>query len=404
MSTNDWQVAGRRHGQDKFTWNAVLWALIYPQRSQRIQVTVSGLLLIVLAMGIGMAAYNAANNILFITLSLLLACLVLSGVLSASNFRRVAWRLQVAPPLRVGQEAVMTLELKNGKRFLPTYGLWFDLLTRPVDTRPAAKVETTFTASGVDIRAALERAEQLNTRSKIFLRSRLDPKSEVRLESTFRPKQRGRISVELENVGSLFPFGFLNKSITAGLRVQAVVWPAPVEYRRFATQASRRPTGGERMMRVGSGSDLLGLRHYERGDSHGLIHWKASARLGKLLVRQLAAESLERFAFWLRTDAEIWSRPEQFELMISFAATLLEDLFRADKLSSVAVDFEAATPIRRVRDLEAVLDVIAELQPRTTKAGIERFASGQRTNLVTLSPEGPRGVVAWVQGQRIAAA
>ena len=82
-----WQGPGARGPKRRFTWNAVLWALVFPQRGQRILPTLSGTLLIALSLGIGMAAYNSANNILFITLSLLLACLILSGVLSWLNFR-----------------------------------------------------------------------------------------------------------------------------------------------------------------------------------------------------------------------------------------------------------------------------------------------------------------------------
>ena len=58
--------------------------------------TVPGLVLIGLALGIGSAAYNAASNILFITLSLLLACLILSGVMSWLNLRGVCWRAAAA--------------------------------------------------------------------------------------------------------------------------------------------------------------------------------------------------------------------------------------------------------------------------------------------------------------------
>ena len=403
MNACDWQAAGGRGAREKFTWNRLLWALIYPQRRQRIKATLSGVLLIGLAFGIGSAAYNAANNILFITLSLLLACIVLSGVLSALNFRGVAWRLAITPPLRVGQEAVVTLGVRNTKKVLPTYGLWFDLLTRAVERGPAPKVESTLTARGMDVRAALNRADEAVTRERLFLKSRLDPAGEIAMDWVFRPRERGRLYVELENVGSLFPFGFLSKSFAAGLRLEAVVWPAPVEYRRFPVAASRRPVGGERMARAGSGSDLLALRRYEQGDSHGLIHWKASARVGKLLVKQLAAESMEQFAVWLRTDQETWTRKEQFELMVSFAATLVEDLFRADKLSSVALDDEPPGAIRRVRDLEAVLDRLAILDTSTASSRVEGWPSSQRMNLITLAPDGPRGVAAWVQGQKMAA-
>ena len=68
----------------------MLWTFLYPARGQRIMPTVSGILLISVALGIGSAAYNTSNNILFITLSLLLACLILSGVLSMLNFKKVA--------------------------------------------------------------------------------------------------------------------------------------------------------------------------------------------------------------------------------------------------------------------------------------------------------------------------
>ena len=401
-TSGEWQSAGDRRARGKFTWNALLWGLIYPQRHQQIRATASGMLLIALAFGIGTAAYNAANNILFITLSLLLACLVLSGVLSWWNFRRVAWRLQVAPPLRVGQEAVVTLELRNTKRIVPTYGLWFDLCSRPLERGPAAKVESTFLGRGLDVRAMLNRAEANVTRGRLYLRSRLDPRSGVSLEWNLKPAQRGRVRIELQRVGSLFPFGFLSKSFSAGLHVTAVVWPAPVEYRRFLVVASRRPSGGERMARAGSGIDLLALRRYERGDSHGLIHWKASARIGQLLVRQLAAESRERFAVWLQTDTGTWSRPEQFELMLSFAATFMEDLFRGDKLTRVAFGDESPVAIRRVRDLEAVLDQLATLEPTAPSSTGEKLP-GQRAQLITFAPDGPRGVAAWLQGQKLAA-
>lgn len=404
MNAFEWQAAGERVNRGRFTWNELLWALIFPQKSQRIKVTVPGVVLISLAFGIGTAAYNAANNILFITLSLLLACLVLSGVLSWLNFRRIAWRLQITPPLRVGQQAIVTLGVRNAKRILPTYGLWFELLARASDRGPAAKAETTFTARGADVRAALARADEAVARERLFLRARLDPKDEVALEWVFKPKRRGALHVEMENVGSLFPFGFLSKSFAAGLRAEAIVWPAPVEYRRFPIVASRRPTGGERMARAGSGSDLLALRRYERGDSHSLIHWKASARTGKLLVRQLAAESTERFSLWLHSDEDTWPRREQFELMVSFAATLAEDLFRADKLASVALDQTAPVSVRRVRDLEAWLDQLAMLEPMTKNRESVGRPSTQRNDLITLAPDGPRGVAAWVAGQKMAAA
>ena len=104
--------SGRRR---RFRWSELLWGIIFPARHHRIKPTLTGLVLIGLALGIGSAAYNTASNILFITLSLLLACLILSGVMSWLNLKRVCWRLLLQPPLRAGQEAPVTLELWNRK-------------------------------------------------------------------------------------------------------------------------------------------------------------------------------------------------------------------------------------------------------------------------------------------------
>lgn len=388
-------------------WARLVWALVFPRRRQRIVPTVSGVLLIGLSIGLGTAAYNAANNILFMTLALLLACLVLSGVLSWLNIRRVEWTLEAAGPWRAGQEATVALGLRNEKTVLPTYGLWFDVTARPVPKGEPARAETTFTAKGIDVRAALAAAEtRAGAQGTMAMRARLDPGAGTRLEWSFRPATRGRLRIELAGVGSLFPFGFLRKEFSTDESAEVVVWPAAVEYRRLATMAARHAMGGERIARAGTGGDLLALRRYAPGDSHRLVHWKASARAGRLLVRQFAAENAEGFRLWVGTDAAVWTRPEQFELMLGFAATLAEDLFRSGGLAAVALEGEVASPVRRVRDVEAFFDRLAvvEVGGERQEARGERTegGGGGRRNLITFAPEGPRGVAAWVNGELLA--
>ena len=372
-----WQSARRRGANGLgHRWRTLLWSLVYPHRGERILPTVPGTLLITVAMGIGMAAYNTSSNILFITLSLLLACLVSSGVLSWLNIRGVAWRLRVTPPLRVGQEHSVTLELTNHKRILPTYGLWFD-----------------FKVTGLS--KSVRRA----------LGGRLDPQGETRLEWTMRPERRGVLAVEMVAVGSVFPFGFLRKIIGSELKREMLVWPAPVEYRRFTMGAWRQLGVGEQRATVGHSGDLLALRPYAQGDSHRLVHWKASARLRRIMVRQFSTEMQAGFALWMQTSAEVWTRPEQFELLCRFAATLAEDYFRAGRLTSVALNDDAPQAVRSVRELELFLDRIALAalvdQPYQPSAG---GGAGNLSNRLTFAPDGARGVLAYVDGIKAAAA
>ena len=413
---NDLGSRARRPGR----WSTFLWSLIYPTTHQRVVPTVSGLVLIGLAFAIGSAAYNAANNILFITLSLLLSCLILSGVMSWVNLRGVSWHLNVPRPLRAGQEAPVTLELRNRKSLIPVYGLWFDLVTRPVATGPR-RSEATIRASSGQIRAAFAQLEKLTERVTLFQRERLDAHGEARLDWLFRPARRGVVRVELTGVGSLFPFGFLRKSHGTALRNDALVWPAPVEYRFTRVAAARHAAEGAHVARAGASNDLLALRRYQAGDSHRLIHWKASARLRRLMVRQFAAESTATYFLRIESAPEVWLREEQFELMCSFAATLAEDLFAGDRLAGASVDSGTPLVIRQVRDLESFMDQLALLEwkaedPESRRGspadsgeggadagGIVR-APPARNNVITFAPEAARGVAAYVDGQKTATA
>ena len=234
-----------------------------------------------------------------------------------------------------------------------------------------------------------------------MLRDRLDPKGEGRVEWRFTPSRRGPLKIELESIGSLFPFGFLKKRLSSGLSRMVVVWPAPIEYRRFPVAGLWRQSGDERVTRAGAGSDLLALRRYEVGDSHRLIHWKASAKTGRLLVRQFAAEGVDSLNLWVGVSASVWTSPEQFETMISFAATFAEDLFRVGRLKAVAIDTGELRPIIRLSDLESFLDVLASAQPEEGAREVIPFSG---SNMAVFVPDGPRGVVAYVNGNKAASA
>ncbi|WP_221030444.1 DUF58 domain-containing protein [Actomonas aquatica] len=379
-----------RERMRKITWRWMLWSYLYPPRGQRIMPTISGVLMIAVSLGIGSAAYNTSNNILFITLSLLLACLIGSGVMSALNLAKVSWRVTSSPPYRVGQTGAVSIELRNAKRLLPTYGLWFDLRTK---ADPEGH--------------------------RLVQRQRLDPEGEpVQLDWAWTPTQRGHEVIELAGVGSLFPFGFLKKVLACELRTEVLVWPAAVEYQNLGVIAPSRRQSGHTVSKLGQNGDLLALRKYASGDSHRLIHWKASARLRQLMVRQFSSEQQEGYSIRVDTSADLWPRPEQFELLCSFVATLASDLFASGRLGTVAIDLDPPAPVRSVRDLEAFFDRLAQLEPRpstgrpsqapfasaSTSVASGSGAAGGGPLTLSFSPDGARGVAAFVNGQKAATA
>lgn len=378
-----WGGVGRRHrrrvppGQ---RWRWALWSVLLPSRGTRVWPTLPGFLLGAVVLGLGAAAYNTSSNILFITLSLLISCLLLGGLLLWLNFRGLAWRLRLPPALRAGAEQSATVELRNDRRVLPAYALWFDL-----------------SAGG----AATERAS-VPAEARVMLRGRLDPGAQSSVEWRLRPARRGVLRVELESAGSVFPFGFLAAAIGVGLGREAVVWPATVDYQRFGGAAAWRPRPGARRANSGPRSDdLRAVRRYAPGDPPRRVHWKATARTRRLMVREFAAEREDGVVLWLQTGAETWPRVEQFELACGLAATLAEDLFRLGQLRAVAINGEPPAPTRAARDVEAFLDRLA-LVARTEEPGPGALRAGG--GVMTLAPDGVRGVIAYVDGTKTATA
>lgn len=399
----EWEGTGGAAAELKMSrGQRLVWSLVFPVKGHRVAVTLPGVFLIGLALGIGTAAYNTASNILFLTLSLLLACLLLSGLLSWLNMRGVHWRLRPTRSWRAGHDTAVAVEALNTKSWLPSYGLFFDLRVRALtdaataDAQPVPKV-----------REALAAAERAVQRGRVNLSGRLEPNGTTALEWVHQPQQRGVAMLELAAVGSLFPFGFLRKSIGTALRQRVLVWPAQIDYQWHVSAPATIGASGRRTAHAGGGDDLFALRKYQVGDSHRLVHWKASARLGRLLVRQFAAETHAGFSLLVDPAAEVWTRPEQFEVLCSFAGTLAEDLFASGRLRGVGFVGEPWCETRRLRDLEAFLDQLAALRPTALPHGENAGASrGERAepNLITFAPEGPRTVGAYLNGHRAASA
>lgn len=347
-------------------------SLIVPPKGQRVLPTVTGYVLIIMAIGLGMGAYNAASNILFIVLAVLLSSLIVSGVLSWLNFRGICWRIRVDSSCRAGDECVVRIEVRNLKRYLPSYALSFVVCTQR------------------------ERMKKV-----VHVGQRLGPGRTVRLTATFVPRRRGRETVRLQGVVSQFPFGFLRKTLNGGPPREINIWPRRIAYEFEHRGASTAQPQGRTLAKVGSGSEFIHLRGYRPGDSHRQIHWKASARLRNLVVQEFAAESHSGFVFLLRTEKRLWPEEDRFEQLCSFVSSLAEDLFRQDRLHGFRIDDDPPQRIVRKGDLDYLQDRLALLE---RSDGTGAGSAGVTGNTVTFEPGAPEGIVAYVGGQKAATA
>lgn len=319
----------------------ILKQLVLPPKGHRTIPTKSGGLFIALTIGIGTAAFNTGQNVLYVALALMLSSILVSGILSWFNFKGCRWRLEAGHRFRAKEVSPVVIHAHNAKRWLPTHALEFRL-----------------GADGLDKPVILALPEQI------------DPGKAGRIQWDFQPQQRGKVTLRLLRVSTSYPFGFLDKSIRHSISHAVVVWPARIEYTWKERAAGGRLLHGRSRQR-GDGVDLRALRTYREGDPQRAVHWKASAKLGKLMVRETERETQPAHSLFVDPSPNLWT-PEAFETLCSFAASLAEDLFERDQLRYAMVLGEENLAMRELADLYLFLDTLAQLQPREGKAEMQR--------------------------------
>ena len=148
-----------------------------------------------------------------------------------------------------------------------------------------------------------------------------------------RLTRRGRYQLGPLRLSTRFPFGLFCRTVSLGQTDTLIVFPRLGRLtRRWATRHREAFAGTHRReRRHGPEGDFYGVRDWRAGDSRRWIHWRSSARLGKLVVRQFEQPRNRDVAVLV----DLWQpkRPgpehlENVELAVSFAATVVADLCR----------------------------------------------------------------------------
>ena len=105
---------------------STLARLFRPQRT--IRPTRDGWWMLFAAMGLGVAALNTGNNLLYLLCSLLLALVIVSGILSEQTMRGLRVESLIPEELFAGRPAVGGASVTNGKRWLTSYSVVVEVL------------------------------------------------------------------------------------------------------------------------------------------------------------------------------------------------------------------------------------------------------------------------------------
>jgi uncharacterized protein (DUF58 family) len=296
-----------------------------------IRITKVGLWYIILTLLVAIPAVNTGNNALYVVEASMLAVLVVSGVASRQNLRRL--EIELLPPIEchARQPFSVRYRIRNRSRWMARRLL---VVTGVAQGRPEL---ITHLGRGASRRGRME---------VLVLR-------------------RGLFRIRNLHVASIFPLGLFRKGLRYEVDFEVLVYPElfALSGRDFRP---RGVTGEILSRRAGPGHELFSLRAFRAGDDRRGIHWKQSARTGQLVYMEREAEKGQRVTIELDNAVGKLSSPDEeayFEQLVSEAATAaahyLEQDFEVDLVTrSGVIPFGRGRHQRR-----RILEFLALIEP-----------------------------------------
>ncbi|GAB2974515.1 DUF58 domain-containing protein [Frigoribacterium salinisoli] len=206
---------------------------------------------------------------------------------------------------------------------------------------------------------------------------------------------RGRHRVGPLRLDLVEAYGLARRRVAVGPVAELVVVPEVHAVR--GSRPSRALGEGARRRRehsLSGGEDDPVTREYRLGDPLRRVHWKATARLGELMVRQEEQHGLPLVRVVLPTSSAGWADAapvawqaapvsESFEWAVSTVATLAVDLARAGSATLVAGLDGRLLARHDGEDADGFLEQAADVALDATVGG-DAPSSGGREPLVVL--------------------
>lgn len=296
---------------------------------------------------VALAALNTGNNLLFLILASLIALVLMSGFLSSITLSGVEMRLVLPEHIFAGQPVRAQVEVENQKLTLPSFSLRVEAVQE----------------KGVSAAAILEKPVYFPY---------LPKQDRVRQTLPLMFARRGVYRQDAFRIVTRFPFGFLQKARRVNLKTEALVYPS-VEPTAEYMEVLPVLQGALESVTKGRGQDLYGVRDYVHTDSARMVHWKATARSGSLMVREFTREEDSRVLLVLdphSPDAENSGRKSQpsatnsrFERAVTLCANIAWHFYQANAMLQFR-SIGADTPLAPAEEnVFKILRYLALVQP-----------------------------------------
>ena len=188
---------------------------------------------------------------------------------------------------------------------------------------------------------------------------------------TLRGVARGRYRFEGARTVVEDPFGlFLAESEASG-EGTLLVYPRLVEVDRLFSEAGgAAQEGGRMLMRRTSGFDLHSVRDYQEGESLRKVHWRTTARRGRLMVKELEDTPHDEVAILL--DADQAAVHDNFDVQVRAAGSILRVHALRGRRALLAVT-TSPPEYRRVTSFDGEWQLARELLAAVEPTGSERL-------------------------------
>lgn len=167
------------------------------------------------------------------------------------------------------------------------------------------------------------------------------------------------------------PWGLMRRRVRWTEPVELYVHPALVALTGAAAGVLRDLEG--QATRVVSDSDMSfhALRDYVAGDDRRHIHWRTTARIGVLMVRQFEDTRRTHTVVALSTAPGDYADEDEFELAVSAAASIAVQALRDERELTVL----AGDGALRVESPPVLLDDVSGLRLERDARGLDRLAA-----------------------------